>query len=153
MRSLYDNVAFSSALVSTVGINSLTGSTALTSAAIDTKGYNTAVLRVIAEAASGSPSAATVAATVTESDTSGGTYTAANDNTGTAIGFTLDVHAARAEGLARLEGLMTTNRKRFLKVVLTPAFTGGTTPAINAFSEVVLGRAFTVPTNTATSNT
>jgi len=152
MRSIYDNVVFKSALVSSVAINSLTGSTALTSAAIDTLGYNTAVLRVVAELTSSNPSVATVTATMTESATSGGSYTAVNDNTGTAIGFTLDVHAARAEGLARVEGLGT-SRKRYQKIVVTPAFTGGTSPAILCFSELVLGRGYSKPANSAVSNT
>ncbi len=153
MRSVYDAVSQITALFTGVGIQSLTGSTVVTSAAIDTKGFNSALIRVIAELTTSNPSVATVALTVTESATSGGSYAPANDNTGTAIGFTLDVHAARADNSCRLEGLNGENRKRFLKVVLTPAFTGGSSPAISCVAEVILAHAFNLPANTATSNT
>ena len=148
MRSIYDNVdAADSADPST-----LSGSTPVVGAAVDTEGYNTAMLRVRALQTSSNPSVATITFKLQECATSGGSYTDALDNTGTVIGGVLDVHAANADGLARIEGLGT-SRKRYLKVVLTPAFTGGTSPAIVAFGEILMGRGFQRPSNTATSNT
>lgn len=153
MRSVYDAIAFVTALFTNASVANLTGTTAVTSAFIDTKGYNSAVLRGHADKTSSNPSAATVAYTLLECATSGGSYTAANDNTGTQIGFTLAVNAAAADGLARIEGLNGLNRKRYLEVVMTPAYTGGTSPAINAWAEIALGRAYELPDNTAVSNT
>lgn len=153
MRSIYDNVAWVFALFTSAAIASLTGTTAVTSAAIDTKGYNTAMLIGHADAATNSPSAATVAYTLTESDASGSGFVAANDNTGTALGFTLTNTSAATDNACRIEGLGDLNRKRYLKVVMTPAFTGGSSPASSAFAVIVLGRGYNDPVNTAVSNT
>ena len=81
------------------------------------------------------------------------TWTNALDNTGTVIGFTLNCLSAAAENLARIEGLLL-NRKQYLRAVITPAFTGGSSPAILGFAEIVLGGPATqLPTDTAASNT
>ena len=153
MRSVYDAIAYVVALFSSAAVAALSGTTAQTSAYIDTKGYNSAMLVGHADAATGSPSAATAAFTLTESDASGSGFAAANDNTGTQIGFTLTNTSAAADGAARIEGLGDLNRKRYLKVVITPAFTGGTSPATNAIAYILLGRAYELPANTAVSNT
>lgn len=52
-------------------------------------------------------------------------------NTGTALSFSV-------EGEARIEGL-NLNRKQYLRAVITPSFTGGTSPAILGFAEIVQG--------------
>jgi hypothetical protein len=61
-----------------------------------------------------------------------------------------------AENYARIEGLGL-NRHRFLRVVVTPAFTGGTSPAILGFGALIIGNAgerpIVTPTNAAVSNT
>jgi len=161
-RSLYDFLGFSN-LAGTefntsnnkgpsIPAQSISGSSAVTGAYFDTKGFSTAMLRANAQAASGSPTTAAIAFTVTECATSGGTYTAANDNTGTQIGGTATVTSAAADVLARIEGLGL-QRKRFLKVVATPSFTGGTSPATLVFAEIIAARGFNQPTQTATSNT
>lgn len=43
-----------------------------------------------------------------------------------------------AENAARIEGL-NLNRHQYLRAVITPSFTGGTTPAIIGFAEIVQG--------------
>lgn len=162
MRSLYDALGFSN-LAGTefntlnkqgpsIPAQSISGSSAVTGTYFDTKGFNTAMLRANAQAATGSPSAASVAFTLTECATSGGSYTAANDNTGTQIGGTATVTSAAADVLARIEGLGL-NRKRYLKVVATPSFTGGSSPASLIFAEIIAARAFNAPVQTTVSNT
>ena len=148
MRSVYDSIV----TLVTSTIQSLTGTTASTPTVVDTKGYNSAMVHVRGEIASGSPTTSTIAWALQECATSGGTFVAANDNTGTAIGGTVSVKTAAADISARIEGLGL-NRKRYLQVVITPAFTGGTSPAIQTFAEIVLGRAYQNPANTAVSNT
>lgn len=148
MRSIYDNVV----AVIASAIQSLTGTTASTPTDIDTLGYNTAMVHVRTEIASGSPTTATAAWALLECATIGGSYTAALDNTGTAIGGTLNAKTVAQDAYARVEGLGT-NRKRFLQIVITPAFSGGTSPAILSFGELIMGRAFTKPVNTGVSNT
>ena len=147
MGSLYDNLSIGDSVEPQV----ISGSTAVNGAGVDTKGLNTAVIRARGEAASGSPTTATLTVKLQESSDNS-TFADALDNTGTVIGFTLTVTSANAGGLARIEGLGL-NRKRYLRAVVTPAFTGGTSPASVVFAEILLGRAFTRPQNTATSNT
>jgi hypothetical protein len=74
------------------------------------------------------------------------------DNTGTVIGFSLNCLSAQAENAARIEGLGL-NRKRYLRAVITPAFTGGTTPAILGVADIVLGEALQRPVTSQVSNT
>jgi hypothetical protein len=75
------------------------------------------------------------------------------DNTGTVIGFTLaSLNSAAAIGAARVEGL-NLNRKRYLRVVVTPTFTSGTSPACITYGELIFGNAQQLPVTTATSNT
>lgn len=140
--------------VSSIIPQSLTGSSAVDGVAVDTLGYDNAKLHVYAAEASGAPSAASVVVTLQESTTSGGTYANALDNTGTVIGFTLSgLQAAAGVSAARIEGL-NLNRKRFLRIVVTPAFTGGTSPAILAYGELVFGsNAQQLPVTSAVSNT
>ena len=148
MFDTYDNIYQGTSIT----IQSLSGSTAVTGSAIDTENLCNGMIHVRAEVTTSNPSVAQVAVTLTECATSGGTYTTANDNTGTPIGFTLDVHAAAADGYARLEGLGL-NRKRFLKIVCTPSFTGGTSPTIPVYAEILATPSATKPVRTAVSNT
>lgn len=148
MRSLYDNVVYNASIIA----QSIAGSSAVNGTAVDTKGYNTAVLRARSEASSGGASPATIAWKLQESAASGSGFADALDNTGTVIGGTATVTSVAAEVLARIEGLGT-NRKRYLRIVATPAYTGGTSPASLCFGEIAMARAFFNPVNTATSNT
>jgi len=148
MRSIYDNVSLAQSLIP----QSVTGASAVNGTAVDTKGFNTAMLSAYAGLTSSNPSVANMVYKLQESDTSGGTYTDALDNTGTVIGGTIAVNAAAGSLVRRIEGLGL-NRKRFLRVVITPAFTGGTSPAVLLDGQIVLGRAYQLPTNTGVSNT
>lgn len=132
MRSLRDSV------LSTRALDPVSASTAQTGIAIDTLGFNTAMVTVQNGAATGTPSSYTVDAKVQESDTSGGSYT---DVTGATI---TQITADSKSATIAVEGLGT-SRKRFLKVVVTPALTGGSTPKALIAATVQLGRAFVNP--------
>ena len=151
MRSVYDAILFTTALFSSASVTSLSGSTVVTSAYIDSKGYNSAVLRGHGDAAA-TNTTFTAAFALLECATSGGSFVAANDNTGTQIGFTLNLHSVAQDGLARIEGLGV-NRLRYFQVTITPATTGGSSPTANAWAEIAFGRAYELPSNTASSNT
>jgi hypothetical protein len=149
----YDDIR----VATSVKPQSLTGSTPANGLSVDTLGYDNAKVHAYAVTASGSPSAATVAVKLQESTdgtgSGGGAWADALDNTGTVIGFTLTVNAADAFNAARIEGL-NLNRKRFLRVVATPAFTGGTSPAISTYAEITFGGdPSQLPVGTSVSNT
>ena len=142
--------------VSSVAIQSLTGSSAVNGDSIDTAQVFIAesiMVHVRAEIASGSPSAATVAWALQESSDNS-SWGAANDNTGTAIGATLNVHTVAVDSYARVEGIML-NRKRYLRIVLTPTFSSGTSPAILTVAEFIGAPASgqPLPVRTQVSNT
>ena len=151
MRSVYDAIQFTALLISSAAVLSVQNGTDSTSAAVDTKGYNSAVLVGHGDAAA-TNTTFTASFNLLECATSGGSYTAANDNSGAQIGFTLNLHTVAADGLARIEGLGQ-NRKRYLKVEITAASTGGSTPTANVFGYIAFGRAYELPANTAVSNT
>jgi hypothetical protein len=150
-ESIYDNVAIIGGV--SVAPQSFSGSTPVNGGSINTSGYTDAAIHAYGAAASGSPSAGSLVVTLQESATGTSGWTNALDNTGTTIGFTLPCTAALAENLARIEGL-NLNRKQYLRAVVTPAFTGGSSPAILGFAEVILGGpAQQLPTDAAVSNT
>lgn len=139
MKSVYDGV------LSVKAINPIAADSAKTSAAIDTKGYNSGVVVVVNGAATGTPTSYTVDAKVQHSDTSGGSYT---DVSGAAI---TQITADDKIATIRLDGLGGASVKRFIKVVVTPALTGGTSPKALIAATVHLGRAFQEPVgNSAT---
>ena len=146
MRSIYDNV------IPQIAVNARLATATSTSAVIDTKGHNSAMITVKATGCAGSPTASQVVATITESDTEAGTYTTATDVGGTTLAATAVNTSGDAQASARIEGL-NQNRKRFIKVVLTPTITGGTNPAFTATAVVLLDRSYQEPVTTATSNT
>ena len=162
----YDNVIVQPSTVSSVAIQSLTGSSAVNGDAYDTSiGIESIMVHVRAEIASGSPSSASVAWALQESTVSGSGYVAAVDNTGTAIGGTLNVHTVAVDSYARVEGIMLFNtaataapyggRKRYLRIVLTPTFVAGSGPAILAYAEFIgsPGNGLQLPVRSAVSNT
>lgn len=160
MRSLYDALGLSGAggvaVINTQAATPNTTTMTTTGAAVDTKGFNTAVLHAYA-ALGANPSttvSSTIQATLTECATSGGTYTNANDNTGTQIGgtFTLwnGTTSQASEQLYRIEGLGT-NRKRFLKATIGVTHSG--TQTFTGYAEILLSRAFNLPVNSGVSNT
>ena len=136
-----------------VDIQSLSGTTAVTGSAFDTQGLDSAMLHVRAAAATGSPTASTVTVALLECATVGGSYTAALDNTGTAIGGTMtDNHTTGSDFFARIEGLGI-NRLRFLKIKVTPAFTSGTSPTSPVYAEFIAASRNALPVGRAVSNT
>ena len=162
----YDDVLLQPSTVSSVAIQSLTGSSAVNGDSIDTGlvfDADSAMIHVRTEIASGSPTAASVAWALQESSDNS-TWTAANDNTGTAIGATLNTKTVANESYVRVEGIMLNNgaasgaqggRKRYLRIVLTPTYTGGTSPATLTYAEFIgaPGAGAVFPVRTAVSNT
>jgi hypothetical protein len=132
MRSVYDAVKV---LAAVLPVNASAAATAI---AIDTMGFNSAAFVVVNGAATGTPSSYTVDAKVQECATSGGSYT---DVTGATI---TQITADSKTATIRVEGLGT-NRQRYLKLLITPAMTGGTTPKALISGVALLGRAFTLP--------
>ena len=131
---------------------SFSGSTAVNGVSVDTLGADNAAVYAYGVTASGAPTAATLAVKIQESADGSTNWTDALDNTGTAIGFTLNVHGADAENVARIEGL-NLNRKRYLRAVVTPAFTAGTSPASIGVAQIILGNNSPKPVDTTVSNT
>ena len=147
MHSIYDNVA----VKKSIAPESDAGGSAVNGGVVDTIGFNTGMLSFESGAISGSPSATSIAVKLQEGDASDGSdMEDALDNTGTVIGGT--VTAENTELLARIEGLGT-NRKRYLRVVETTTFTGGTSPAVLVHANILLGRPSELPANTNESNT
>lgn len=139
MKSVYDGV------LSVKAVNPIAASAAQTSAAIDTKGYNSGVVVVVNGAATGTPDSYTVDAKVQDCATSGGSYA---DVSGVAI---TQITADGKIATIRLDGLGGASFKRFIKVVVTPALTGGSSPKALISATVHLGRAFKEPVgNSAT---
>lgn len=131
---------------------SFTGSAAVNGSKVDTLNCETAGIYANGAQASGSPAAAALTVTLQESADGSTNWSNALDNTGTVIGFTLNCLSAAAENIARIEGL-NLNRKRYLRAVITPAFTGGSSPAILGFAQILLGNVQQLPTDTTASNT
>jgi len=163
----YDDVIIQSSTVTAVAIQSLTGSSAVNGDGYDTSvGIESLMVHIRAEIASGSPSASTVAWKLQESNDNGSAdaYADAKDNTGTVIGATLDVHTAAKVSTARVEGIMLNNqassgaqggRKRWLRIVSTPAFTSGSSPAILYYAQYIgaPGSGAVFPVRSTVSNT
>jgi hypothetical protein len=161
----YDNVLVQPVTASSVAIQSLTGSSAVNQDGYDTStGIESIMVHVRAEIASGSPSAATVAWKLQDSPDNS-TFSDAKDNTGTVIGATLNVHTVAVDSYARVEGIMLYNsnlsaapyggRQRYLRLVYTPAFTSGTSPAILVSGEYIgsPGNGLQLPVRSTVSNT
>jgi hypothetical protein len=164
----YDDVIVQPSTVSAVAINSLTCSSAVNCDGYDTSiGIESLMVHVRAEIASGSPTTSTAAWVLQESNDNGVSDAWANavDNTGTAIGATLTVKTVAVDSYARVEGIMLRNtaqsaaplggRKRYLRIVLTPAFSGGSSPAILAYAEFIgsPGNGLQMPARSGVSNT
>jgi hypothetical protein len=148
MESLYDNVL----AVASLRPQSDSGGSAVNGLSVDTKGYNSGVLRASINAASGSPTTASTVVKLQESADGSTNWADANDNTGNVISATVNPKTTAQDVVLRIEGL-NQNRKRYLRIVETTTFTGGTTPAVVVAADILLGVAFTLPTNTAPSNT
>jgi hypothetical protein len=166
----YDDVQHKSITKTSVALQSLTGSSEVDSDTVDTAQAFIAesiMLHIRAEIASGSPSTSTLTWALQESndDGSADAYAAAADNSGTTIGGTVDVKTVAKDIYARVECINLRNnsasaapyggRKRYLRVALTPTFTGGSSPAILAYAELIgtPGNGAQRPVRTTVSNT
>lgn len=148
MRTVYDQIH----VRPSVGISAHSGTTGSTGGIVDTKGNYSAMLVAIAGAANGSPTSSSLAAVLQESSDNV-TYATAVDNTGAAIQAVVVNTSAQGMSFARIEGLMQ-NRKRYLRVVTTPAFVGGTSPSFTAAALIVMDRQRNLPAHDETvSNT
>lgn len=152
MRSIYDNVSVGSIVAS---YNS-TQAVVVTSPATDTKGYNTAVLRVYTSATGaglGTGAGGSVVAVLQES-ANNSTWSTANDNTGTAIGLTQEATTTGVLGSARIEGLGL-QRLRYLRYTLTPHFAASISSAaiFTCVGVIELGRAYNNPVATTPGGT
>ena len=133
MRSVYD------AIKNVKAIDPVATSIARASASIDTQGYNSGVVVVVNGAATGAPTSYTVNAKVQDCATTDGSFA---DISGLVI---TEIVANSKIATIRLEGLGGAGIKRFIKVVVTPAMTGGTSPKALIAATVQLGRAFKEP--------
>jgi hypothetical protein len=164
----YDDVMHKSLTVTSVAIQSLTGSSEVDTASVDTAQVFPAesiMLHIRNEIASGTPDTATMTWALQESVDGSTDWEAALDNTGTTIGGVVNAHTVATDTYARVEGVNAavtdtdTNpsggRLRYLRVALTPAFTGGSSPAILAYAEFIGAPASgqQLPVRTAVSNT
>lgn len=109
-----------------------------TAIVIDTMGYNSAMFIVENGAATGTPDSYTVAAKVQESDASGSGYT---DVTGATI---TTIAADNKSAQIQVDGLGT-DRKRYLKLIITAAFVNGTSPKALVSGVALLGNAYQEP--------
>jgi len=141
MKTLYDAIY----CANSIEPQSDSGST-ITGITVDTKGFNSGVLRFRANKGTGTTS---IVVSLEESDTAVGGFAPALDNTGAAIGATIVATDHAAEVLARIEGLGL-NRKRYLHIKSVSTLGSG---AVAVFGEILLGNAFNKPVNTAVSNT
>lgn len=105
---------------------------ALNGAAVDTEIYNDAMVVVNVGAVTGTPSSFTVDAKVQHSDTGVSGWT---DVTGAAI---TQITAIDKTAEIPLD-VMAAAAKRYVRVVITPAFTGGTSPTVLVAANVLLG--------------
>jgi hypothetical protein len=138
MRSVYDGIK------AVLGIAPIaqTNSEKL-SGAIDTLGYNSALVEVQVGAATGTPDSYSVACKVTECATSGGSYSDVS-------GATATLAADGKHAQIRVEGLGT-SRLRYLKISMTPTFVNGTTPKALIGSTVLLGNGYKDPVDNSST--
>ena len=111
-------------------------------------GAEIVMVHVRAEIASGTPTTATLRGLSRNLSDGSDRLGCRMDNTGTAIGATLNVHTVAVDSYARVEGIMLNNRATAGNAsgwtqalscasCYTPAFTGGSSPAILAYAEFI----------------
>lgn len=113
---------------------SLSGTTASTSAIIDRMGFASANLILMAGAVGGEPTGAKVAVIIQHGDAANLSDAATFATVGTFGADDDPLTNAEISRHVKLDGA-----KRYIKVVGTPAFTGGTTPSIPFAAAVALG--------------
>jgi hypothetical protein len=134
MRHLFDNLKAVPSLVPAV-YTSDQAYGAVT--AVDTQGYNDAMLVVAVGDLDATTGDEAYAVKLFECDTSGGTYT------DTGIAITIANTADNTVSVARISELNVT-RKRYLKATLD---VGGTSPSFPGTALIVLGQAYSGPQN------
>ncbi len=154
MRSIYDNVSVGAFQATYNSSNAVVS----TSPSVDTKGFNSAALRVFTTptGAISTPGVGGSVSVILQESADNVTFATANDNTGTAIGFTVNATVTAVLGSARIEGLGL-QRLRYLRVRQTANFSAGvSTPSAAIFTAVAvieLGRAYSVPVPTTPGGT
>lgn len=131
MRKVFDNIKVSPSINPAAAFT-----TATTGSAVDTLGYRDGSIVVAAGATDFASTDEVYTFTLTESDTSGGTYVAVSGISGT-------ITVANTTLVVRVSELNIV-RKRFLKVVMTPT---GTTPSIICSAGLLLGQKDSNPVN------
>ncbi|MBN1253986.1 MAG: hypothetical protein JXA50_01765 [Deltaproteobacteria bacterium] len=111
------------------------GDGAVTGEEVDRLGFENCVIGFNAGAATGTPSAVAIACKLQECATSGGSFT---DISGATV--TIDAESQHKQLNVKLAGV-----KRYIKAVMTVAFTGGSSPTIDVGASIVLGNAKEVP--------
>lgn len=107
---------------------------AVNGAAIDMEGYGEGMVVVTNGAATGTPTSFTFDAKVQESADGSTAWT---DVTGASI---VQVTTANKTAEIAVEQLKKAASKRYIRVVATPAFVGGSTPTLLISAHVLLGR-------------
>lgn len=128
MKSLY----YSNTVGKSLKPQSVSGSSAVNGSAVNKLGYDDAMAVVRTGSASGSPTSFSFAFKVQECATSNGTYT---DVSGATATMTTE------DAVSRIPIPDMHNRLQYLRVVVTPTFVGGTSPAVPAYGDIVLGSA------------
>ncbi|MFA5080297.1 MAG: DUF1521 domain-containing protein [Candidatus Paceibacterota bacterium] len=126
------------AILSKISIRPVNASSVVEGVAIDTIGFNSAMVTIENGAVTGSPSSYTVDGKVQESDNGSTGWV---DVTGATI---TQIVADNKSAQIPIEGLGL-NRKRFLRAVVTPAITGGSTPKALVSATILLGDAIQEP--------
>lgn len=153
MRSVFDNIAtgaFAAIYASLSGV-------VVTSAALDTRGYNSGAIKVNTTAVGNSANTVATRGTVAvvlEESTDNSTWATATDSAGTTIGTTVAAISTNGNVTpVRITGL-NLDRDRYLRLKLTSGFGPGATLAgiftLTACIEV--GNAYNNPVTTVVSN-
>lgn len=108
---------------------------AINGVAIDTTGFDNLMVSVEVGATTGTPTSFTVAAKVQESDDGSTSWT---DVTGAAITTITAIDKSAQISVVNTSGK---TRKVWYRVVVTPAFVGGTTPTVAVAAIALLGGA------------
>lgn len=112
---------------------------------VNRDGYLSAVLHGVTGAVSGAPTTTSVVYKIQHSNDDGSTdaYADADDNQGNALAMAALTAASSDKRMdIDLSGL-----KKYVRVVATISFTGGTSPAALIFAELTLGGAASLPTD------
>lgn len=115
---------------------------AVTGSAIDRQGHYSCKLMAATGASTGTPTSFTLDAKIQHCDTSGGTYA---DYTDPATGVAAAITAITAVNSKAEVDVNLAGAKRYLKVVTTAAFVGGSTPTIANSVALALGGSDTLP--------